>query len=179
MDWPTRLEAQFLLRHRVPSAHPDRHPNDPAARILAYAWEEDLVRRALAVPLDDRWQEHLLALELAGLAVFCMHAAPVTWDEEGTAQEVPGWQDQPREHWGSLSIFPAGVLRLATAYGRPYVTYAQAPEVLVEHWRLVQEEGTARLHAPHDMGRWQQEFPEDYAVFQALTQGLLPGDDEE
>jgi hypothetical protein len=176
MDWPTRLEAQFLLRHRVPSAHPDRHPNDPAARILAYAWEEDLVRRALAVPLDDRWQEHLLRLEGDQLALFCFHVAPVTWDAAGVEQEIPGWEDQPREEWGSLSAYAAGVLRLATHYGRPYVRYHQAPDVLFDHWRLVQEEATARLHAPHDMARWQREFPEDYVVFQAQTRGLLPED---
>jgi hypothetical protein len=169
---PAAIEAQFLMGHCVPAFH----VGDDQQTIVDCSWDVDQVRQQLHVPADALWDERVLALEVEGLAHFSFYTTPVTYDEHGQAHEIPGWRDQPREHWGSLSVYAAGVLRLSVYYGRPYVRYHQAPDVLFDHWRLVQEEATARLHAPHDMARWQREFPEDYVVFQAQTRGLLPED---
>ena len=133
------------------------------------------MRQALHVPLDTLWDERVLALEMAGLAVFCLHTAPLEVDEQGAEREIPGWRDQPRDQWGTLSVSAPAVLRLAALYGRPVVRAHESPAVLV-HWELVQREAQARLTAPHDEARWQREWPERYARFKAWEQAA--GDEQ-
>ena len=134
--------------------------------ITAWSWEVDVVRQQLHVPLNALWEERVFTLEMQELASFSFHAAPVTWDEQGNEHEIPGWQDEPRERWGSVDIFPRGVLRLAELYGRPYVRLEESPAVFT-HWRLVQTESEARLHTPHDEAQWAREWPERALLWKA------------
>jgi hypothetical protein len=149
------IEAQFVMRHEVGAYHTslDR------TTIENYSWTADQVRVALHVPLNDLWDARLFELECQGLAFFSMDAPPVYWDEEGTEHLIDGWEDQPREHFGSLGLYAAGVLRMADLYHRPYVTCHQS-NAPVRHWELVREEIAARLQAPHDEEKWEREFPE-------------------
>lgn len=154
------IEAQFLMGHCVPSHHWD------GTTITDWSWDVDQVRQQLHVPLNDLWGQRVLELEVQGLATFYMYAPPVTWDEDGNESLIPGWEDEPREEWGSVSIHPRGVLRLAELYGRPYVKLEESPALLA-HWQLVQAEAEARLHAPYDEARWAREYPEKAALWQA------------
>ena len=154
--WNAAFEAQFLMGHCVPSAHTalDR------TTIIGWSWDVDQVRQQLSVPANALWDERVLELEAQELASFCMYCAPVTWDEQGNEEVIPGWQDEPRDKWGSVGIHPQGVLRLATLYGRPYVRLHESPAVLA-HWRLVQAESNARLRrTTWDEAQWAKEWPE-------------------
>lgn len=157
------IEAQFLMGHRAPSGHVD------AARqtILDWFWNVDQVRQQLHVPADAVWDLRVLQLEADGLAHFTFSVAPVTYDAQGTAHEIPGWRDDPREQWGSVSISPRGVLRLATLYGRPYVLATESPAVLA-HWRLVQAEAAARSLAPYNPETQAREWPERALLWKAM-----------
>ena len=174
--WTAAIEAQFLMGHRVPAAHMalDR------TTITGWSWDVDEVRQALHVPADELWDERVLALEMHGLASFSMDVAPVTWDTEENAHEIPGWQDEAREKWGSLDIHAAGVLRLAELYGRPFVKLEESPALLA-HWRLVQEESDARLRRlgrGYDQAQWEREWPERAMLHKALmAQWEHEGDD--
>jgi hypothetical protein len=151
----TAIEAQFLMGHCVPSAHMamDR------TTITSWSWDVDQVRQHLHVPLNALWEQRILELEMQGLATVSFAVAPVTTDAAGRTQEIPGWQDTPLEHWGSVDIHPRGVLRLADLYERPYVRLEESPALLT-HWELVQAESQARLHQPHDPAQWAREWPE-------------------
>ena len=130
--------------------------------ITGWSWDVDQVRQHLHVPLTTLWEERILELEMQGLASFSMDVAPVTWDAQGQEQEIPGWQDEPRDKWGSVSIHPQGVLRLAQLYGRPYVRLEESPALLA-HWQLVQTESAARerrLRTRWDEAQWAREWPE-------------------
>ena len=145
------------MGHCVPAVHTamDR------TTITNWSWDADQVRQHLSVPLTALWDERILELEMQGLASFSVYAAPVTWDAQGQEHEIPGWQDDPREKWGSVDIHPAGVLRLAELYGRPYVKQAESPALLA-HWRLVQAECAARerrLGMGWDETQWAREWP--------------------
>ena len=134
--------------------------------IVAWSWDVDQVRQQLHVPCNGLWDERVLELEAQGLASFCMNVAPVPWDEDGKESVIPGWEDDPREDWGTVGIHPRGVLRLAELYQRPYVRLDESPAVLA-HWRLVQAESDARLHAPRDEAQWTREYPEKAALWKA------------
>ena len=153
--WKAALEGQFLMGHCVPAPHlaMDR------TTITGWSWDVDQVRQALHVPANRLWDERILELEMQGLASFSMAAAPVTHDEHGKEHDIPGWRDQPRERWGSVDIHLQGVLRLAELYERPYVHLEESRAVLA-HWKLVQRESAARLHAPYDEAQWAREWPE-------------------
>lgn len=158
------IEAQFLMGHAVPSPH----TNQDRTAIVDFSWEEDQVRQALHVPLTDLWGQRVLELEMQGLATFCCHTQPVRYDDNwNEIGEIPGWRDMPRSEWGTVSIHPPGVLKLATLYSRPYVTFDQASTVLLAHWTLVEAEAEARLHAPHDEARWAREWPERALLWKA------------
>ena len=47
---------------------------------------------AVHVPLNTLWEQHVLALEMQGLASFSFYTTPYTYDEEGQGQEIPGWR---------------------------------------------------------------------------------------
>ena len=163
--WTAAFEAQFLMGHCVPSAHlaHDR------ATITNWSWDADQVRQQLSVPLTALWDERVLELEMQGMASFSMHVAPVTWDEHGQEQEIPGWRDEPREKWGSVDILPQGVIRLAALYGRPYVKLEESRAVLA-HWQLVQAECAAReqrLEMGWDEAQWAREWPERALMYKA------------
>ena len=165
MDYKTMkaaIEAQFLMGYwpANPYMAMDRTP------ITDWSWDVDLVRQQLHVPCNSLWDKRVLELEVQGLASFCLHAAPVTWDEQGNEHEIPSWRDDPREEWGSVGIHPRGVLRLAELYGRPYVKLEESPALLA-HWQLVQAESNARLHAPHDKDQWEREWPERAILWKA------------
>jgi len=96
------IEAQFLMGHCVPSPHMARD----RTTIVNWSWDVDIVRQQLHVPLNAVWDERILALEVHGLAAFCMDAPPVTWDEDGNESLIPGWEDEPRERWGSVMQDP-------------------------------------------------------------------------
>ena len=130
----------------------------------------DQVRQALHVPLNALWEQRVLEVEMQGLATFTFAVAPVTYEADGTRHEIPGWQDQPRDQWGSVGIHPRGVLRLADLYGRPYVRMEESP-ALRKHWCLLQAESETRLHTPYDQEQWAREWPERAMLFNArLTQ---------
>jgi hypothetical protein len=155
------LEAQFLMGHAPANAHVglDRET------IENWSWDVDQVRQALYVPLNAVWEERVLELEMQGLASWCCYAQPVTYDDQGTAHEIPSWQDTlPLGEWGSWSIHPAGVLKLATLYGRPYVRLAESPAVHA-HWDVVQRESAARAQEPYDPEQWEREWPERARAF--------------
>lgn len=161
MDYETMkaaIEAQFLMGHCVPAGHlaMDR------TTITDWSWDVDQVRQQLHVPLNDLWDQRVLELEAHGLATFTFYAAPITHDEEGNPHEIPGWQDAPREEWGSVNIHPRGVLRLSELYGRPYVKFEESAALLA-HWQFMQAESEARLHAPRDEAQWAREWPEQAA----------------
>jgi len=164
--WTAAIEAQLLMGHCAPAAHVamDRRT------VTGWSWDVDQVRQQLHVPLNTLWEQHVLALEMQGLASFSFYTTPYTYDEEGQGQEIPGWQDEPREQWGSVGIHARGVLRLAELYGRPYVRLEESPAVLA-HWQLVQAESAARLHAlPRDAAheaQWAREWPERARLWQA------------
>lgn len=160
--WKAAIEAQFLMGHCVAAGHLSMERTS----IVGWSWDVDEVRQHLGVPADALWDQRILALEAQGLASFCFYVAPVTRDAQGTAHEIPGWQDQPREEWGSVGIHPRGVLRLAELYGRPYVKLEESPALLA-HWQLVQGESEARLHAPRDEAQWEREWPERAALWKA------------
>ena len=126
----------------------------------------DEVRQQLHVPLDALWEQRVLELEMHGLASFSFYVPPITYDEDGNEYEIPGWQDEPREHWGSVNIHAPEVLKLADLYGRPYVRLEES-RALFAHWQLVQAESEARLHAPHDIAQWEREWQEHAMVFRA------------
>ena len=117
---------------------------------------------------DSSWTWY--ASEFDGDDLFSGYGAPVAYDEDGQAHEIPGWQDhQPREQWGSVDIPPAGVLRLAQLYGRPYVRLEESPALLA-HWQLVQTESAARerrLEMGWDEAQWAREWPERAMLRQA------------
>jgi len=161
------VEAQFLMGHCVPS----RHIGEEGTIITNWSWDEDQVRQALHVPLNALWEQRVLELEMNGLAVFSFDMAPVTWDAQGNEHESPDWRDQPREEWGSIGIFPAGVLRLAAWYKRPAIRWYESP-TLIAHWKLVQHESEARLHAPLDEARWAREYPEKAIMWKAKQAAL-------
>ena len=78
-------------------------------------WEGALVRQRLNVPLDDLWDQRVLELEAHGLASVTYMVAPWEVDEDGNLP--PGWEDRTvREDWGTLYIYPRGVLRLVELY---------------------------------------------------------------
>jgi len=156
------IEAQLLMRHCGPSPH----LSSDGARIVDYSWDVDHVRQALHVPLDALWDERVLELEMQGLASFCLHSPPVTWDDDGTEHEIPSWRDEPREEWGTLSLYARGVLRLAELYGRPYVRVSESP-ALIAHWHLVEAESAARHSAPYDPEKRAREWPEREILWQA------------
>jgi hypothetical protein len=135
--------------------------------VVRWDWHEDDVRQALHVPLDDVWQERVMQLELQDLASFTMYAAPTWTDEDGVEHGLLNWRDLPREELGSVTISPMGVLKLAALYGRPYVTFAQGPDVLIDHWELVQNESAARMTGPHDEARLAREWPEQTLLWKA------------
>jgi hypothetical protein len=162
----TAIEAQFLMGHCVPSAHVAMDNTT----ITGYSWNVDQVRQQLHVPLNALWEQRVFALEVQGLASFSFYVAPLIHDEEGHEHEVPGWQDQAREQWGSVGIHPRGVLRLAELYGRPYVKLEESP-ALLEHWQLVQAESAARVHAPYDPAQWEREWPERALLRKAREAG--------
>ncbi len=167
------VEAQFLMGHRIVSPSLDYD----GVTITEYGWWEDEVRQALFVPLDDTWGERVLELELQGLASFSMYCAPLYWDADGTRQEIPGWQDEPREKRGEVHIYARGVLKLAALYGRPYVRHEES-EALWAHWALVWTEYQARIKAHGDPGheeKWAREYPERALYFQAQMRQM---DDE-
>jgi hypothetical protein len=88
-------------------------------------WEEALVRQRLAAPLDDLWEQRVLELEAHGLASFIYTAEP--WDVDEDGNPLPGWEDRTvREDWGTLYIYPRGVLRLAELY-QPGQTIPKIP----------------------------------------------------
>jgi hypothetical protein len=145
------IEAQFLMGHCVPGTTRDENNT-----ITAWSWDVDQVRQQLAVPLNALWEEWVFELELQGLASFIFYTEPVEWDEEGNEREVPGWEDEPRDNWGFVSIHPDGILRLAELYGRPYVRLEESPALLA-HWQLVQAECEARQAMPHDNTQWEAE----------------------
>jgi hypothetical protein len=94
-------------------------------------WEEALVRQRLTAPLDDLWEQLVLELEAHGLASVTYMVAPWEVDEDGNL--LPGWEDRTvREDWGTLHIYPRGVLRLAELY-QPGQTM---PTILLL-WRIV------------------------------------------
>jgi hypothetical protein len=126
----------------------------------------DTVRQALHVPLDDVWEERLFALECQGLAYFSFDAPPVVRDADGTEHLMDGWKDRPREDFGSLSLYAAGVLRMADLYGRPYVRWHES-KALVAHWQVVRADMAARLTAPYDQEKWSREWPERALMFKA------------
>jgi hypothetical protein len=156
------IEAQFLMGHCVPLVHVamDR------TTVTAWSWDVDQVRQQLQVPLNTMWEQYIFELEIKGLATFTFGVAPVTYDEQGHQHEIPGWHDQPRENWGSVSLYPRGVLRLADLYGRPYVRVDESP-ALVAHWHVVQAESEARLQTPYDQEQWAREWPEQTLLFHA------------
>jgi hypothetical protein len=79
------------------------------------AWEEDLVRQRLNASPDDLWEQRILELEAHGLASVTYIMAPWEVDEDGNL--LPGWEDRTvREDWGTLHIYPRGVLRLVELY---------------------------------------------------------------
>ena len=82
---------------------------------------------------------------------------------------IAGWQDEPRDRWGSVDICAQGVLKLAALYGRPYVRLHESPAVLA-HWQLVQAEAQARLQAPYDAAQWAREWPEQALLARARQQ---------
>jgi hypothetical protein len=168
------IEAQFLMGHYAPAQHMamDR------TTIVAWSWDVDTVRQQLHVPCNDTWEQRVFDLEVHGLASFSFYAAPVTYDEEGTAHELPGWQDEPRERWGSVGIHPAGVLRLAEIYQRPYVRREESPALLA-HWQLVQQESEARLRAQpwQDEAQWAREWPERAFLRKAREAGIQGDED--
>jgi hypothetical protein len=141
----TAIEAQMLMGHCVPSACMalDR------TTILDWSWDVDQVRLQLYVPRNDLWGQRVLELEVQGLVSFTLYSA-------AGCEAHPGWEDEPRETWGTIDISARGVLRLAELYGRPYVKLEESPAVLA-HWQRVQAEATTRLHAPLDEARWEQE----------------------
>jgi hypothetical protein len=156
----TVLEAQFVMGHYVPSGHTamDR------TTIVDWSWDESLVRQALNVALNEAWDAHVLNLEMNGLAVFGLYAPPIYHDENGNEVEVPGWRDEPRSNWGSVSIYAPGILKLATWYRRPFVQFHQAPAVLTAHWQLIQAETLERSrNFPRNDAEqelWDQQWPE-------------------
>jgi hypothetical protein len=78
-------------------------------------WEETLVRQRLNAPFDDLWEQRVLELEAHGLASFTYVAE--LWDKDEDGNPPPGWEDTiVREDWGTLHIYPRGVLRLAELY---------------------------------------------------------------
>ena len=78
-------------------------------------WEEALVRQRLNASPDDLWDQRLLELEAHGLASFTYVAEPWDMDEDG--YPLPGWEDTTVcEDWGTLHIYPRGVLRLVELY---------------------------------------------------------------
>ena len=157
------VEAQFLMGHRVPTTHVDAG----RTQLVTWSWQESEVRQALHVPLDDLWEQRVLALEGAGLVCVSLLGPE------------PGSEDEPREDWADVSLFPQGVLTMATWYGRPYVRQAESPAVLA-HWTLVQAESAARLQQPHDEARWAREWPERYLSWvakMAQRDGEEPYDD--
>ena len=156
------IEAQFLMGHWPASAHLSRDRKT----IENWSWDVDHVRQQLHVPANALWDERVLSLEMQGLATFTWHAAPVTHDEDGNEHVMPGWEDDPREEWGSLSIHPHGVLRLAEQYGRSYVRCKESPALLA-HWQLVQAESAARLHTPYNPVQWEREWPERAILWKA------------
>ena len=160
--WKAAIEAQFLMGHCVPAGHMSMD----RTTIVDWSWDVDIVRQQLHVPLNALWDERVLELEAQGLASFCLYSAPVTWDEQGNESVTPGWEDEPRENWGTVDISARGVLRLAELYGRPYVKLAESPALLA-HWRLVLGESEARLHAPHNEAQWAREYPEKAAIWKA------------
>jgi hypothetical protein len=95
-----------------------------------------------------------------------LRCGAITYNEEGNEQEILGWQDEPREKWGSVDIHPQGVSRLADLCGRPYVRLEEAPALLA-HWQLMQAESEARLHIPHAPVQWEREWPERAMLWKA------------
>ena len=151
------IEAQFLMRFERGAAHASADRQS----ITNYSWDEDIVRQALHVRLDDTWLARVAALESLHLAGLCMFAAPVTHDEDGTEHVIEGWEDAPRGTWGDTYIFAEGVLRLAELYGRPYVRYTQLPAVLLDHWTLLEREAEAWRQQGWDEERFRREWPEE------------------
>lgn len=163
------VEAQMLMGH-VPA----NRTICPDGTVLDWSWDSDQVRQALYVPRDSLWQERVFVLEATGLAQFSVYCAPLEYDDDGQEiGEIPGWRDEPREKWGSLSITGEGVLRLATQYSRPYVKLAKSPAVLA-HWTLVQEETAQRIRSmgPETEERLTEEWPERtwYGLGRALSE---------
>lgn len=173
----TAIEAQFLMGHVGASPHTSLDRTE----IENYSWDVDQVRQGLHVPLTPLWDERVFDLEIQGLARFCFNVAPYYHDDDGVEQEIPGWRDEPRDNWGSVSILAVGVLRLATLYGRPIVRFGES-QALVTHWLLVHEEIAARLKAPHDHEKWEREWPERalaLKAWQAQFEAEYPRLDEE
>jgi hypothetical protein len=166
------IEAQFCMGHVGASIHTSMD----RTTVENYSWDVDQVRQALHVPLTPLWEERVFDCELQGLASFCFNVAPYFYDNDRVEHEIPGWRDEPRDNWGSLSIHPAGILRLATLYGRPYVRLHES-HALIEHWKLVCDESEARTKAPLDEGKWQREWPERYAAWKARLAELESGDE--
>lgn len=154
------IEAQFLMGHWVPSAHWD------GVKVSHYSWDVDAVCQQLHVPCNALWDQRVLELEAQGLATFTLYAAPITYDEHGNEQEIPGWRDEPSEQWGEVCISARGVLRLAELYGRPYVKLEESPALLA-HWWRVQAESKERLHTPYNREKWECEWPEQAILSKA------------
>lgn len=165
------LEAQFLMGHWAPGVHVDV----TRQRILNWSWDADIVRQQIHVPANAEWDERVLHLEAEGLATFSFYMAPIASDAQGNEYEYPGWQDEPRDRWGSVDIGARGVLKLAELYGRPYVRLHESPAVLA-HWKLVQAETQARLMASHDPAQWEREWPEQALLWRARLQADLGED---
>lgn len=145
------IEAQFVMGHCAPCAHVSMDRRT----VETYSWDVDVVRQALHVPLDDLWEERVLAIEHAGLTSL-----------SSLSGLGPSSEHAPRESWAELSIQPHGVLQLAALYGRAIVRHADSPAVL-QHWRLVQAEAAARLAQPLDEARFAREFPERHRQWKA------------
>ena len=166
------IEAQFLMGHCPPVEHVamDR------TTVTGWSWWVDTVRQQLHVPLNDLWEQRVFELEVQGLADFTFDVPPVTYDEQGNEHEIPGWEDEPREKWGSVQhIHPGGILRLAELYGRPYVRLEESRALLV-HWQLVQAETAARVQAlpDHDEAQWAREWPERALLWKARLGNIRP-----
>ena len=159
-QWRVTMEAQFVMGHAVPGVSFDR----THTAVVGYSWDVDQVRQALSVPLDALWSTRILELEGQKLVSFCFHVAPVTYGEDGVEQVIPGWEDEPREKWGSFSVSPEGVLLLARLYNRPYVRYHES-QALYQHWMLTQELCAARCRQAYDPETFTREYPEDAALW--------------
>jgi hypothetical protein len=97
-------------------------------------WEEALVRHRLTASPDDLWDQRMFELQAHGLASYFYAAEP--WDIDEDGNPLPGWEDRTVcEDWGTLHIYPRGVLRLAELYKPEASRLAMLSENCSNYWK--------------------------------------------